>query len=100
MLDWQRNKSVEFPRQKIYLSSLSQLMERKVVIQPEAEANNKIFPQRNFAKKLALNHQRVRSNIQLRSHKFDLHWTSKKAKDMAIENNRAPTSQPSKRQRR
>lgn len=35
MLDWHRNKSVEVPRQKIYLSSLSQLMDRKVVIQPE-----------------------------------------------------------------
>ena len=34
MLDWHRSYSAEFPRQKIYLSSLSQLMERKVVVQP------------------------------------------------------------------
>ena len=42
----------------------------------------------------------MRSNIQLRSTKFDLHWTSKKAKDMAVENNRAPTSQSCKRLKR
>ena len=96
MLDWHRSHSAQFPRQKIYLSSLSQLMQRKVVMQPQAEVSSKIFPQRNFAKKLSLNHQRIRSNIQLRSHKFDLHWSSKKTKDMAVENNRVP-SQHSKR---
>ena len=61
--------------------------------------SSKIFPQRNFAKKLSLNHQRIRSNVQLRSQKFDLHWTSKKAKDMAVENNRVSTNQTSRKQK-
>ena len=75
-------------------------MERKVVVQPEAEANSRLFPQRGFAKKLSLNHQRIRSNIQLRSHKFDLHWSSKKTKDMVVENNRVPTAQTSRKHKK
>lgn len=34
MQEWHRSNSAEFPRQKIYLTSLSQLMERKLVLQP------------------------------------------------------------------
>ena len=86
-----------FPRQKIYLSSLSQLIEKKVVVQPEVEVNNKLFPQRNFAKKLSFNHQRMRSNVQLRTHKFDLHWTSKQSKNMTVENNKQLNHSPNKR---
>lgn len=94
MQDWHRSNSAEFPRQKIYLTSLSQLMERKLVLQPEIEANNKLFPQRSFAKKLSLTHQRLKNNHQLRSRKFDLNINSKKVKDLIIENQRSPTCEP------
>lgn len=50
------------------------------------EVANKLFPHRNFAKKLSISHQRVRSSLQLRSQKFDLHWTPKQAKHMVVEN--------------
>ncbi len=98
MLDWHRSNSAEFPRQKIYMTSLSQLMERKLIIQPEVEVTNKLFPQRNFAKKLANYHQRIKSNIQLRSRKFDLHLNSKKVKNLVVESSRSPTSQSIKRE--
>jgi hypothetical protein len=84
MMEWHRSSSAEFPQRKVYLTSLSQLIERKYVAQPETEVNNKLFPQRNFAKKLALNHQRVKSNVQFRSHKFDLHWTSKQSRNLVV----------------
>lgn len=35
MLPPTRTRSVEFPRSKIYLSHLNQLMDKKVVVQPE-----------------------------------------------------------------
>lgn len=97
MLDWHRSNSAEFPRQKIYLTSLSQLMERKLVLQPEIEVNNKLFPQRSFAKKLSVTHQRLKNNLQLRSRKFDLNLNSKKVKDLVVENQRAPTCEPTGR---
>lgn len=97
MFQWQRSNSAEFPRQKIYMTSLSQLMERKLTVQPEIEVSNKLFPTRNFAKKLSVSHQRIRSNMQLRTRKFDLHLNSKKAKDLIVENQRSPTSYPSQR---
>jgi len=34
-MDWHRSNSLEFPRQKIYLTSLNQLIDRKIVVQPE-----------------------------------------------------------------
>lgn len=91
MSEWYRSNSVEFPRHKVYLTSLSQLIDRKVIVQPQAEISKKLFPQRDFAKKLAITHQRTKSSVQLRSRKFDLHWSSKKVKDMVVENNRSPT---------
>lgn len=88
MLPPARARSVEFPRQKIYLSNLNQLMDKKVILQPEIEVNNKLFPQRDFARRLSTSHQRTKSSIQLRSQRFDLHWTSKRAKNMLIENSK------------
>lgn len=79
MLTSNRAQSVEFPRPKIYLSHLNQLIDKRVVVQPEVEVNNKLFPQRNFARKLATSHQRIKSSIQLRSQKYDLHWKNRKA---------------------
>jgi hypothetical protein len=86
MLPPARTKSVEFPRPKIYLSHLNQLIDKKIIVQPEVETHNKLFPQRDFAKRLATSHQRTKSSIQLRSQRFDLHWTTKWAKNMLIEN--------------
>jgi hypothetical protein len=93
MLTGNRSQSLPFPRPKIYLSHLNQLIDKRIVVQPEVEVNNKLFPQRNFARKLATSHQRIKSSIQLRSQKFDLHWTSKKTKPLLIENHREPRQQ-------
>lgn len=98
MLEWRRSNSCDFPRQKIYLTSLNQLIDRKVVMQPEVETNNKLFPQRPFAKRLSMSHQRIKSSVQIRSKKFDLHWTSKNAKNMVVESNRFGISQQNKRE--
>ena len=95
---WHRNHSDIFPRQKIYLSSLTQLIQKKITLQPEVEVNKKLFPQRNFAKKLGITHQRNKNNLQVRSEKYDLHWTSKKKEQvMLIDNKRGTTSLPSQR---
>jgi hypothetical protein len=59
-------------------------------VQPEIEVTNKLFPQRDFARRLATSHQRTKSSIQLRSQRLDLRWTSKKAKNMLVENGRQP----------
>jgi hypothetical protein len=93
MLPPARAKSVEFPRPKIYLSHLNQLIDKKIIVQPEVETHNKLFPQRDFAKRLATSHQRTKSSIQLRSQRFDLHWTTKRAKNMLIENAKQPVIQ-------
>lgn len=90
MLPPARTRSVQFPRPKIYLSHLNQLIDRKVVVQPEIQVTNKLFPQRDFAKRLATSHQRTKSSIQLRSQRFDLHWTTKRAKNMLVQNSKQP----------
>jgi len=97
MLEWRRSNSSDLPRHKIYLTSLNQLIDRKIVVQPEVETNNRIFPQRTFAKKLAMTHQRAKSSVQIRSRKFDLNWNSKNGKNMVVESNRFGTSHQSKR---
>lgn len=88
MLPSANTRSLEFPRHKIYLENLNQLMEKKFVVQPEIEVSNKLFPQRDFAKRLSTSHQRTKSSIQLRSQRFDLHWTTKRAKNLLIENSK------------
>ena len=85
-----RTSSADQPRQRIYLSNLNQLIDRQATVRPESEVSTKLFPQRDFARKLAMSHQRIRSSIELRVRKFDLRGTSKKTKDMVIENNRSP----------
>lgn len=90
MLPPTKARSVEFPRPKIFLSHLNQLIDKKIILQPEIEVNNKLFPQRDFAKRLSTSHQRTKSSIQLRAQRFDLHWTSKRTKNMAIENSKQP----------
>lgn len=72
-----RSQSMQFPRPKIYLSHLNQLIDKRVVIQPEIEITNKLFPQRDFARRLSTSHQRTKSSIQLRAQKFDVHWTKR-----------------------
>lgn len=62
----------------MYLSHLHHLIDRKVVLQPEIEVANKLFPHRDFARKLSTSHQRIKSSIQLRAQRFDLHWTTRK----------------------
>lgn len=75
----QRCSSVEFPnRTKVYLSHLHHLIDRKTVLQPEVEVTNKLFPHRDFARKLATSHQRTKSSIQLRVQRFDVQWTARK----------------------
>ena len=59
-------------------------------MQPEIEVTNKLFPQRDFARRLATSHQRTKSSIQLRSQRLDLRWTSKRAKNMLVENGKQP----------
>lgn len=68
------------------------MVERRIAPQIEVEVNSKIFPQRNFAKKLSIAHQKVKSSVQPKVPKFDLHWTSKNSKNMMIGNNRLMTS--------
>jgi hypothetical protein len=63
-------------------------MDKKVIVQPEIEVNNKLFPQRDFARRLATSHQRTKSSIQLRSQRFDLHWTNKRNKNLLVENSK------------
>lgn len=43
-----------------------------------------------------MTHQRAKSSIQIRSRKFDLHWTSKNAKNLAVESNRFSSIQNKK----
>ena len=63
MTDLQRSKSVVLSKPKVYIASLSQMIEKdRVNIQPEVELNNHLFPCRNFAKKLGLYQQRVRNS--------------------------------------
>lgn len=82
-----RSSTVDFPRRKIYLTHLNQLIERKIVLQPEIEVSSKLFPQRDFAKKLSISHQRVKSSVQLRSQRFDLQWSQKKSKEIRVSTN-------------
>lgn len=63
---------MQFPRPKIYLEHLSSLIEKTPTVQPEVEINKKLFPQRSFAKKLALQSQRAKSNFQVRSKRYDV----------------------------
>ena len=72
-----RSHSMQFPRPKIYLSHLNQLIDKRVAVQPEIEINNKLFPQRDFARRLSTSHQRTKSSIQLRAQKFDVHWNKR-----------------------
>jgi len=62
-------------------------------MQPEIEVSSKLFPKRDFAKKLSISHQRIKSSVQLRSQRFDLRWTQKKSKDMKNSTNGMTGSQ-------
>lgn len=57
-----------------------------------------MFPQRAFAKKLSLSHQRTKSNIQIRTKKFDLQFSPKKSKALEVTNN-SPTNKQIRQER-
>ena len=97
MLDWHRPTSFELPRHKIYLTSLNQLIDRKIVVQPEVQTNNRIFSQCALPKKITMNLQRAKSRAQIRPRKSDMHWNSKNVRIMAVESSRFGTSLQSKR---
>lgn len=82
-----RAQTVDYPRKKIYLSNLNQLIDRKTN-QPEVEVASKLFPQRDFARKLSVSHQRTRSSIQFKAQRFDLKWTPKKSNGLMVESRR------------
>jgi DNA-binding transcriptional MocR family regulator len=83
-----RAQTVDYPRKKIYLSNLNQLIDRKIS-QPEVEVASKLFPQRDFARKLSVSHQRTQSSIQFKAQRFDLKWTPKKNSALIVESKRS-----------
>jgi hypothetical protein len=83
-----RAQTVDYPRKKIYLSNLNQLIDKKTN-QPEVEVASKLFPQRDFARKLSVSHQRTRSSIQLKAERFNLKWSPKKNSALIVESKRS-----------
>ena len=80
MLGLPRCHSVQLTRSKIHLDHLNRLIDRPPTQQPEVEINNKLFPHRTFAKKLALSHhhQRRNNNLQVRTNKYDVEMSPKR----------------------
>jgi hypothetical protein len=97
MLDWQLPRSFELPRHKIYLTSLNQLIERKIVIGPEVETTHRIFPKCAVNKKLPVSCLRTKSSAQMRAAKVDVQCSETNGINMVVESGRSVTSYQSKR---